>query len=81
MARSEIGVRQPAQSTSNWYQSDFMFEPWQLPITQVRAAHALFGEDVMDALGIEASLAMRNVDGGTGPEAVARQVKLARERL
>jgi argininosuccinate lyase len=52
-----------------------------LPIAQVRAAHPLFGEDVMDALGVEASLAMRNVDGGTGPEAVARQVVQARERL
>jgi argininosuccinate lyase len=53
----------------------------ELPVAQVRAAHALFGDDVMDALGIEASLAMRNVDGGTGPEAVARQVAMARERL
>jgi argininosuccinate lyase len=50
----------------------------RLPVAQVRAAHALFGEDVMEALGAEASLAMRNVDGGTGPEAVGRQVALAR---
>ena len=53
----------------------------QLPVAQVRAAHALFGEDVMDALGAEASLAMRNVDGGTGAEAVAKQVAQAREAL
>lgn len=50
----------------------------QLPVAQVRAAHALFGDDVMEALGAEASLAMRNVDGGTGPEAVQRQVVQAR---
>lgn len=50
----------------------------QLPVAQVRAAHVLFGEDVMEALGAEASLAMRNVDGGTGPEAVQRQVVQAR---
>jgi len=53
----------------------------QLPVTQVRAAHALFGEDVMDALSVDASLAVRNVDGGTGPEAVAKQVEQARARL
>jgi argininosuccinate lyase len=53
----------------------------QLPVSQVRAAHALFGDDVMDALGAEASLAARNVDGGTGPEAVARQVEQARARV
>jgi argininosuccinate lyase len=53
----------------------------ELPVAQVRAAHALFGDDVMDALGIEASLAARNVDGGTGPEAVARQVEMARACL
>ena len=53
----------------------------ELPIAQVRAAHALFGADVMEALAPEASLAMRNVDGGTGPEAVAKQVVQARERL
>lgn len=52
-----------------------------LPVTQVRAAHALFGEDVMDALGIEASLAVRNVAGGTGTEAVAQQLESARARL
>ncbi len=53
----------------------------ELPVTQVRAAHPLFGEDVMDALGVEASLAARNVEGGTGPEAVARQVEQARAIL
>jgi argininosuccinate lyase len=53
----------------------------ELPVAQVRAAHALFGEDVMDALGAEASLAMRNVDGGTGAEAVERQVEQARTAL
>lgn len=53
----------------------------QLPVTQVRAAHALFGDDVMDALSVDASLAVRNVDGGTGREAVAKQLDQARARL
>jgi len=53
----------------------------ELPVTQVRAAHALFGDDVMDALSVDASLALRNVDGGTGREAVAKQVEQARARL
>ncbi len=53
----------------------------ELPVSQVRAAHALFGEDVMDALDIEASLAVRNVPGGTGREAVAQQLQAARARL
>lgn len=52
-----------------------------LPVAQVRDAHALFDEDVMEALGIEASLAVRNIEGGTGPEAVARQLDAARTRL
>ena len=50
----------------------------ELPVAQVRAAHALFGDDVMDALGVEASLAVRNVTGGTGAEAVAAQLAQAK---
>jgi argininosuccinate lyase len=53
----------------------------ELPVAQVRAAHTMFGEDVMDALAIEASLAVRNVAGGTGAEAVAEQLAQARLRL
>lgn len=53
----------------------------ELPVSQVRAAHALFGDDVMDALSIEASLAVRNVSGGTGREAVSKQLQDANVRL
>jgi argininosuccinate lyase len=52
-----------------------------LPLAQIRAAHALFGEDAQDALQAEASLAVREVDGGTGPRAVAAQIEEARISL
>ncbi len=45
------------------------------------AAHTLFGSDARDALGADASLAARNIDGGTGPDAVAAQLDAARARL
>ena len=32
------------------------------------------GDDARDALGVDASLAARNIDGGTGLEAVQRQL-------
>jgi argininosuccinate lyase len=52
-----------------------------LPIEQVRASHPLFGEDALDALRAESSLAAREVDGGTGPRAVAMQIEQARQSL
>lgn len=52
-----------------------------LPIDQIRSAHTLFGEDAGDALLAEASLASRDIDGGTGPRAVARQLEQARHSL
>ena len=52
-----------------------------LPASSFTAAHALFGDDARDALGAEASLAARNIEGGTGPLAVQAQLVQARESL
>lgn len=49
-----------------------------LPTERFTAAHPLFGADAPAALGIDASLAVRNVAGGTGPDAVAQQIAAAR---
>jgi argininosuccinate lyase len=45
------------------------------------SAHKLFGADVSDALSARSSLAHRDVPGGTGPRAVADQLKSARAAL
>ncbi|MEP6619238.1 MAG: argininosuccinate lyase [bacterium] len=52
-----------------------------LPASSFRAAHPLFGSDVTDALSAEASVLKREVDGGTGPEAVRVQLEAARVAL
>jgi argininosuccinate lyase len=44
-------------------------------------AHKLFGPDVSDALSAKSSLTHRDVPGGTGPRAVADQLKSARAAL
>lgn len=44
-------------------------------------AHKLFGDDVNDALSAKSSLSHRDVPGGTGPRAVADQIKSARAAL
>jgi argininosuccinate lyase len=53
----------------------------ELPHSAFSAAHAFFGDDARDALGAEASLAARNIPGGTGPEAVRAQIAQARAAL
>jgi argininosuccinate lyase len=53
----------------------------QLPVEAFTAAHALFGTDARNALGVDASLAARNIDGGTGLDAVHRQLAQARASL
>ncbi len=53
----------------------------KLSLHQVRAAHALFGDDAMDALSVQASLDVRNVPGGTGRSAVDAQLQQARDML
>ncbi|MEQ1692955.1 MAG: argininosuccinate lyase [Gemmatimonas sp.] len=52
-----------------------------LSLERFRAAHALFGLDARDALGVDASLAAREIAGGTGPQAVAAQLDAARDSL
>ena len=49
-----------------------------LPRAAFMEAHALFGDDVFDALSAPASVAHREVEGGTGPKAVASQLVAAR---
>lgn len=48
-----------------------------LPAERFAAAHNLFGSDAPAALGIDASLAVRDIPGGTGPNAVAEQIAAA----
>ena len=52
-----------------------------LPTAAFAAADPRFGADVLDALGIDASLAARNIAGGTGPDAVREQLAQARAAL
>jgi argininosuccinate lyase len=52
-----------------------------LPLGSFRAAHALFGDDVLDWLEPSRSVARREVPGGTGPGAVRAQLRAAREAL
>jgi argininosuccinate lyase len=53
----------------------------ELPMSAFSAAHALFAEDVFDALGAAHSLEQREVDGGTGPRAVRAQLDAARAAI
>jgi argininosuccinate lyase len=48
-----------------------------LPVATFAAAHKAFGDDVRDALSARASVARREVDGGTGPRAVRAQLDAA----
>jgi argininosuccinate lyase len=48
-----------------------------LPIATFEAAHTAFGSDVRDALGAQASVDRREVEGGTGPRAVRAQLEAA----
>ena len=52
-----------------------------LPLSSFKAAHRLFGDDVLDWLEPTISVARREVPGGTGPSAVAAQIQAAREAL
>ncbi len=52
-----------------------------LPMSSFAAAHPAFGADVLDELLPAASLAHRNIAGGTGPEAVVAQLAAAREAV
>ncbi len=50
-------------------------------LAEFQAHDAAFGADVMSLLNLEASLAQRNIAGGTGPDAVNRQLAQARAAL
>ena len=52
-----------------------------LPSTSFASAHAAFSEDVFEALSPDASVARREVPGGTGPNAVQAQLEAARASL
>ncbi len=52
-----------------------------LPPEAFAAAHPLFGPDARDVLSPDASVALREIEGGTGPNAVREQLWKAREIL
>ena len=52
-----------------------------LPRAAYTQAHAAFGDDVYDALSPQRSLERREVEGGTGPNAVRLQLEQARASL
>jgi argininosuccinate lyase len=52
-----------------------------LPRSAFTDAHPAFGEDVFDALSPHRSLERREVEGGTGPNAVRAQIELAKVAL
>ena len=52
-----------------------------LPVASFTAAHALFADDVADALSPAQSVLQREVEGGTGPAAVRAQLEAARVAL
>lgn len=56
-------------------------EVHELPLAVYTTAHSVFGPDVLEALSPEKSVGRREVEGGTGPQAVARQLAKAREAL
>ncbi|MBW7932000.1 MAG: argininosuccinate lyase [Gemmatimonadaceae bacterium] len=56
-------------------------EMTELPFSSFQAASSAFGEDVLAELLPQTSVSHRNLDGGTGPEAVARQLVAARQAM
>jgi argininosuccinate lyase len=56
-------------------------ELYALPLRAFTAAHESFGQDVFDALSANASVERRDVEGGTGPRALAAQLEAARASL
>ena len=53
----------------------------ELPAEVIVAAHPLVGDDAQEWLGAAFSVARREVEGGTGPTAVATQLEQARRAL
>ena len=56
-------------------------EMHDLPKASFAAAHASFGDDVIDALSAAKSVLHREVEGGSGPKAVRAQLEAARAAL
>ena len=56
-------------------------ELWDLPFASFSSAHPLFSADVFDALRAEQSVQHREIEGGTGPNAVKVQLEAARMAL
>ena len=52
-----------------------------LPVSAFKAAHRLFGDDVLDWLEPRMSVSRREVPGGTGPASVSAQLQAARDSL
>lgn len=52
-----------------------------LPPERFTSAHAMFGADAREWLDARASIARRDVAGGTGPNAVRKQIEAARAAL
>ncbi len=52
-----------------------------LPFASYQRAHPLFSEDVRDWLSPERSVGRREIEGGTGEQAVAAQIEKARKLL
>ena len=53
----------------------------ELPLDELRTFSPLIGDEVVEVLKIEGSLAARNHTGGTAPAAVRQAIARARERL
>jgi argininosuccinate lyase len=53
----------------------------ELPLEELRALSPIFEADFREAVAVEASLAARNVYGGTGPKAVLQELAEARALL
>jgi len=53
----------------------------ELPFESFRAAHSAFADDVLAELRPETSLSHREIEGGTGPQAVRSQLEAARALL
>lgn len=53
----------------------------EIPLSQLSDISELFEEDVRAVFDFKASVSQRSVDGGTSPEAIRRQIELAKSKL
>ncbi|MBC7563376.1 MAG: argininosuccinate lyase [Gemmatimonadaceae bacterium] len=60
---------------------DAKLELHELPLSAFKAAHAMFGDDSLDALSAQASVDRRSVPGGTAVSAVREQLAAGRAAL